>query len=829
MTHKSILALLALATISTATAREITADEALQRLNGASDVPSAVKARNVATSVNAQTIYTPDNNSPALYLFRQDEQLLVLPADDRVKPLLGYTDAPSEGQMPEQLQWWLNEYARQIQYLQQQPEHGTGLYITRPSRAESSAKAPIAPMITTRWNQGTPFNNQCPMVDGQRSVTGCVATAAAQIMKYFNYPDKGTGSLTYVDENNNTYSINFASKSFDWDNMIDNYNATYTATQASAVAYLMKACGYACQMSYTASESGASSEDMANGLTTYFKYNSALRILDRDQYPLAQWQDMIYENLQTVGPLYYSGDDRSAGHAFVCDGYSEDGYFHFNWGWGGVYDGYFQLTALLPEGQGIGGNAGGFNFGQQVIFNITTPDGATIDLPEDNSPITLCGGLTAEKYNANAITISSTQADTYGVAFYNSTDETHDFEFRLKAINTSTGQEFLQSSGQSVSGLPSGYGYKQFSIQLSLVKGTYKVYPVAQVDGQGDWIEFATSSISDANYCIVNVGSTGNITSVTSDGENTPDISDLQLESDLYWGSPFKFSFLIENNGDSEFYTGVYPAIFTISDNTATLLAQGAPTAFDMLPGESQDVTLVSSMTVATSSFSGDAYFGLIDVYTDAILDYIAVNVNGKANEPTLTSTKFQFIGDTSQADANNLQFQCGVKCTNGYYANKISVYIVPTNYGAVLTTLNSTDTYFLSEGDTAETTISGAFADGQPGTSYVAILGFVKDGYVQILDTITFTIGSFSGIENIQANNSASVSIATDRSTLYVTAPATIAKIEAYSLDGRTIALDADINNNAATASLATMPGGINLIKITLTDGTCVIRKIAK
>lgn len=337
----------------------ITPEQALQRVEGMA-TPAGMRAPAVS-SLSLQRTVSTVSNEPAVYLFGNTDRMLVVAADDEVTPLLGYIDGPVSGELPPQMVWWLQEYADQIRQMRDNMaiSSPSGLRLQTPVKAASAkaSRASIKPLLTTTWNQDTPYNNLCPEIDGGRAVTGCVATAAAQVMKYFEWPDRGLGTITYND-NGVTRSLDVSKVLFDWDNMLDSYNpynVNYNETQATAVAQLMQAAGYAAQMSYGVDASGAIDLNMLTGAQTYFNYNENAQCMYRDAFDSDEWEQLIYDNISKVGPVYYSGSDEQAGgHAFVCDGYESDGYFHFNWGWGGFYDGYFKLDALNPDGQGIG-------------------------------------------------------------------------------------------------------------------------------------------------------------------------------------------------------------------------------------------------------------------------------------------------------------------------------------------------------------------------------------------------------------------------------------------------------------------------------------------
>ena len=172
---------------------------------------------------------------------------MLVSADDIATPLLGYSDVPvgEGGELPPSMQWWLEQYAVEIE----QASSGMSMRVVDSSRAagDVSSFTPIAPLCDTKWNQDAPYNNQCPLINWQRTYTGCLATALAQVMKYHEWPERGTGSITYTDVNRITRTMDF-DVAFDWDNMLDVYDKTATTVQNDAVALLMKACGHAVQM-----------------------------------------------------------------------------------------------------------------------------------------------------------------------------------------------------------------------------------------------------------------------------------------------------------------------------------------------------------------------------------------------------------------------------------------------------------------------------------------------------------------------------------------------------------------------------------------------------
>ena len=244
----------------------------------------------------------------------------------------------------------------------------------------------ITPLLgDIAWNQETPYNKMCPEYEGSKlSATGCVATAMAQVMMYYQYPKELKATIPAYTTATNKLKVNAISKGekYDWDNMLSTYTeGEYNTTQADAVAKLMFHCGAAVQMDYGDS-SGAlvRPEDMS----TYFGYDAdLLQEVYRSFYTLAEWKEILDRELEAKRPILYGGAaSYESGHQFVCDGSDGEGLYHINWGWSGDSDGYFDITLLDPEvrGTGAGTSADGYNRDCSVIIGIA-PDNGSEDEP----------------------------------------------------------------------------------------------------------------------------------------------------------------------------------------------------------------------------------------------------------------------------------------------------------------------------------------------------------------------------------------------------------------------------------------------------------------
>ena len=297
-----------------------------------------------------QLVYTQEDQlheSPALYVFEQPKAggFVIASADERAYPILGYNESGTfrEDSLPCCLKFILEEYGRQIAEARKQnlPRHT--------EKAENESWQNIEPLITCAWHQDAPFNNLCPIDKntGERCATGCVATALAQIMYYWKWPERGVGSHSYQ-WRDTTLTANFEETTYRWDLMKDKYEylfddngRIYSDDPENAVATLMYHCGVALNMGYSSSGSGAVRS--GRPLEEYFNYSHAI---SRIYYDL---ENTIYKELLHKRPVYMGGGSSYGLHAYICDGYRTDGFFHFNLGWGGSRNGYYKLNAVSDD------------------------------------------------------------------------------------------------------------------------------------------------------------------------------------------------------------------------------------------------------------------------------------------------------------------------------------------------------------------------------------------------------------------------------------------------------------------------------------------------
>ena len=377
-------------------AKEIALRQAAQ-LGISMDETSSAKAK-------SKRVKSVSGEVPAYYVFPNGEGkgFTVVSGDDRLPEVVGYSDKGTydEKNLPSNYVGFMKAYEEMVGQLDNGDSRASASIAEAKALRSSGYQQPaVAPLLgNIQWNQMIPYNNMCPMYNStNRSVTGCVATAMAQVMMYYKYPKTLQTDIPAYVSRTNHLSIPQINKgeSYDWDNMLPQYASyeplNYTDAQAAAVAKLLYHCGAACEMDY-GSSSGANVTPAI--LSTYFGYDSDLmQDLNRDVFTLAEWSQIMDKELSARRPILYSGRSSGGGHEFVCDGTDGNGLYHINWGWGGYQDGYFDVTILNPDkgGAGSGSAPDGYNQYCSMIVGIA-PDNGKVDEPlVDVAPVVMLG------------------------------------------------------------------------------------------------------------------------------------------------------------------------------------------------------------------------------------------------------------------------------------------------------------------------------------------------------------------------------------------------------------------------------------------------------
>lgn len=374
-----------------------------------------------------------------IFTFTVDSTAFVLVSgDDRAIPLLAYSFNSPFGikQMPSHVLAWIQDYDQQLEAIRvceiSQDESVAALWQRLESGLPLDALLPtaVSPMLTTTWDQYPYYNSQCPYDDdaGEYTLSGCVATATAQVMKFWNHPVTGRSSHSYVDPTYGTQSADFASTNYQWTQMPTALSASSTSEEVAAVAQLMYHIGVAVEMQYgTLGGNGSGSAaygSMAypsaqSALVTYFGYQPTIHYIRRQDYSGSEWIQTLSDELDAGHPILYSGADPTAGHAFVLDGYDANANFHINWGWGGYCDGYYTMGSLNPSSGGAGGNATyTFNMRNVAVVGI---------VPQLQTDATTTITVTPNNANYGSVSGSGTYYDFADISLYANANEGYRF------------------------------------------------------------------------------------------------------------------------------------------------------------------------------------------------------------------------------------------------------------------------------------------------------------------------------------------------------------------------------------------------------------------
>lgn len=448
----------------------------------------------------------------------QQGGFVIVSNDDTNAPVVGYSEQEANLDAPELL-WYLNAANQAL--------------LSRTASATASEnKEPIEPLLKTRWGQDTPYNNLCPTERENANViypTGCVATAMAQVMYYHQYPEKGTGNITYSFQDR-ILSADFNNTYYQWRLMTPTYKkGQYSDESALAVATLMYQCGVSIKMQYNVGGSGAFSYNAATALRKNFGYHENLQIHYRDYYTAKEWINKVYNELKAGRPIIYTGvDENNGGHCFVVDGYDQNNFVHVNWGWDGVNDGYYDIALLNPSGNK-------FSQGQTMLTGVDKP---TANI-EHHSEIVTADNFKVTKLGSSKLLINDGK-------YANLSDQ--DFTGLLGVVLEGNGKQYVLLS-QENKNVPNMYYLTKASSNMCLLPsdladGSYRIYPASKDDTDDYWEPVHISEGNNNSYILVKSDNSIALTAVT----------------DADWHGTTGLNSLSYSDGASSPYTYVYNA-----------------------------------------------------------------------------------------------------------------------------------------------------------------------------------------------------------------------------------------------------------------------------
>ena len=639
----------------------------------------------------------------AYYVFNRGLRngYVVVAGDDLVTtPVLGYSENGSFhiDSIPDNMRYWLDEYQRQIEYLQ---EKGIQATPAQPKKWSTS----VAPLLgETNWGQDDPYNLLCPTLsNGKHAAAGCVATAMAQIMYYWQWPKVGVGSHSYNWTYNNvstTLSADFSKSEYQWDLMTPKYDKTSNENSRLAVAKLLSDIGISVNMNYNTS-SGANTNSVLDAFLNYFNYDKHVHSLGRISFRSEDWEQKIKTELDEGRPVYYSGQSNYGGHAFVCDGYNQDGYFHFNWGWNGYADGYFLTTALDPTQERTDRVNEGYNIYQGITIGIQPPT-------QNSSPN---GYFNMNNWSLNTKECSVGSTIKISLSdFWSVYSDTYNFDFALNLFQGEelvTSQLFVSNRSAAPRRLFGSYNVN-FLFPITLADGEYRLYPQYKLHSEPD-SKYQNMSVDIATPSYIKVVISGGKVKAEFVEMYNISCTSINTETKMIQDRDFRVNVTLQNNGEEEFWERFYVKVvdynkkqFAISNKQMVLIPNGGSNCVEF------EVPAISNIGY---------YLLVICDYNDNELANKSIFIQAPST-PNLNITQ-DLAPESTEMYYIDIKASAKIKNTGGYYNGYIELMIYADNsiqrrfYDYI--TLDTNEEILLS--------FKGAFEEAEIGKEYTMAL----------------------------------------------------------------------------------------------------------
>lgn len=822
---------------------QLTPEQALSRV---ATLPTADKARFAAPRVSSLQLCKTavENGNATYYVFNgSDKGFYIVAADDVVStPVLGFSDEGvfDPDNIPVNMADMLNDYSAQISAMiarggEPSSSDANVLYLA----AAASGRSDVAPLCKTLWDQGAPYFNLCPEKNNEHAFTGCVATAMAQAMKVFNWPAKGIGTNSYASTDGDfkgvRLTVDFSSSVYDWANMLPDYSSAPNATDAqkNAIARLMYDCGVAVDMNYNLTASGASSTDIAPAMIKYFNYDKGCHQVWREYYGYNDWINLLYEELSNGRPILAGGSNTGGGHAFVIDGYRAEGdYFHVNWGWSGLSNGYFLANALDPESQGAGGSTAGYNVGHMVTIGIQPAKEGSVAPVILGANIDFSVQTSTGKYDRSDAVVFFPGMRNYGVFNYSTVSVAP--IVGVKLVNNSTKEE--QYIGvQLASSISTMGGFTSFAIQGNRFpsEGTWTVTPVYRVSEDDPWQDVIFPLGMRNSMRLVANAATLTFSSIAVGGSIRSTVFEISEET-LYNNRPFQLKTNLSSLS-GEFYRIMY-LVLTNAEATKIITTLDMFQA-DVLPATTQTFNLTPFMPAASAVPPGAYKLGIGYSSGTGVSFVGGLHDITVAAEPSAgyRVSKIEFKGSDkpglfqtlpANVSLNDFHVTMGVECTDGYFSDIISGLVFNTA-GKSLLQLNAG---FIKAivGDVAEFEIKG---DVSTQLEANQVYCFAPFGAVngQMVNTPRYFKGTKTGIEAVSAEEAGVVMVIYPGSEmLNIVSPEALGKAELYDMQGAVVAV---ADGNGQTSMNIDMGGicpGVYVVRV-MSGNKTVMRKIVK
>lgn len=751
MVNRVAVLLIAAATAAVANARVLSPDEALSR---ALSSPSGTRMKMPRADMKLSLMRSIDGE-PALYVFTGPDGngFMMLSAESNTQATLGYdgTSPFNPDDLPPGLAWWIDHYIEEIGKVRQEAIIRPQEIVAREDRVN------IPPRLTTAWSQDSPYNITCPKIDGVPALTGCVATAMAQVMKYHRTPAEYATGNTVFTSNGSLIGFDFSKVKFDWDNMLDTYkDGNYTPAQADAVARLMEACGMAVHMQYTPEGSGASTALVATALPKYFGYDGTVHAEFQAYYGAEEWESLLYTQIRDYGPVQFAGQSDFVGHSFVCDGYNTTGHFHFNWGWNGLCDGYFALNCLEPTAPGVEDVTSGYNLNNYIIANVRP---ATAGSQSTYPQIGLLGDFTTE--------VASTRAGQQIEikAYYCNRGNCTIKGYRGVKFTPMNGGDPTFVTAGVLYNLDVGVYYTANYVKMPVLPdGEYLMTPVWC--GEDDLWRPALQPISAIKAIKATYSSSG--ISLAPMAATSASVDGLTAMSEVYSGLEAKFVGQFVNNSTGEYRGAMRPMLCTSDGSSLTPVAAGTSIVADVMPGMPEDFVYVSTFTRQDGSSVAPGDYKLVFINENGMMASQPYELTVYDNPGKGSVEVIDFSLMSNADDITKLRMQSYIRCTDNIFQGRLDAYIFEDGHDLSVGHMQSTFTS-IAKGQEANVKYSYDITPLKNRQRYSVL---VRHNDQWISDPVVFTLSTTS-VADLQAHRSVVSSSLFNLAGIPVTAPA--------------------------------------------------------
>ena len=838
---QTIVALLLLVATSL-TAKEITQQQAqllAQQFLTNNTNTTQRKQAPVAKLTHQYTQLHTNGSTPLYHIFNQAENgFIIIAGDDNIAPVIGYSDNGTfdPNNLPDNFKAFL-EYCNQTieTSLKRNKKHNTQ-NTDHQEETDTNNFAPyVEPLLDDiAFAQSSPYNSQCPKINNEHTVVGCVALSMAQIMTYYQYPTQGAGSNTYTSSTNKIkLSVNFEEATYDWTKILHSYKkGTYTDEQVNEVAKLLFHCGVATNMDYGIGFSGSNSGYCLRALTQYFNYDKCARIENRDMHTQQEWENIIKKELNEKRPIIYAGVSAiNGGHAFNCDGYDENDMFHINWGWGGYCNGYFNLRLLEPDKSAIEKQHNGYAIRQHIVVGIQP---ATENCTQEaRIQLEVKQGLFFNK-ETNEIKFECN----------NNGSKTFSGEVALGIYNEENEFIGICESSKRKTTLPLLYTviYRTNSLDIPVQKN-YRIMPFYKENNSEEWFPIPCSKYAPSTLIADYLKDSTLIFKNTEEFENSPlQVISLKPIGNVYQKRTARFTAKVKNISNQEYY-GAISVFMTNYDNyDEELSSEEFHVTLDS--GEEAEYEIhIENINTSVGDYycyiaydSYDSYWTTIygEYYDSPDVDFSVLET--PTGDPKLTITKkLAFVDATSDVFFNYESPIVSTSITNRGEYTEIYVAAVILDGNKKPMHSFSTKKLIIDTNETAELSYVCDFNELTPGLHYLNLQYYnafenpiqwkMLEPKSRNLLPFTITDGTANNTENTQ-NTGVIIYPTKTKDFINLTAEEEILNATIYNITGVEIKT-INLNSNTATIDIQNLAAGIYLVSINTTNYTETVKII--